>query len=39
MTSPLAAVKAQGPHVPTLAYAAGIVLAVVVLYHLIHRHH
>jgi hypothetical protein len=36
--NPLAAIKGQGPHYPTLVYALGAALVVLVLYHLAHRH-
>lgn len=35
--SPLASIKAQGPHYPTLVYAGGFVLVVLAFYHLAHR--
>jgi hypothetical protein len=37
MTSPIASIKAQGPHVPTLVLAVGAFLVVLFVYHLAHR--
>lgn len=37
MTSPIASIKAQGPHYPTLVYAVGAALVFLVLYHLVHK--
>lgn len=37
MTNPLSS-AAQPPHTPTLVWAGGIFLVLLVVYHLIHRH-
>lgn len=37
MSNPLAGLKAQGPHYPTLVYAIGAGVLLLGLYHLMHR--
>lgn len=37
MTNPMTSAT-QPPHIPTLVWAGGLILVVVVVYHLIHRH-
>jgi hypothetical protein len=38
MTMPSSAGGVQKPHIPTVMWAVGAALVLIVLYHLIHRH-
>lgn len=38
MTNPMTASAVQSPHVPTVVWTVGIVLGMLVLYHIIHKH-